>query len=136
LSEEARNFYKSGPPFLQRYLPFWLAVLLGRLLLLTLPLIGLLIPLFKVTPLLFNWQMQRRIYRLYVELREIESNWRERPAGEGRDDLIAGLDQLEARAHQVLLPASLVGSLYAFKEQLALVRQRLLASIQEERTRS
>ncbi len=27
LAEEARRFYQSGPPFLQRYLPFWLAKL-------------------------------------------------------------------------------------------------------------
>jgi TRAP-type uncharacterized transport system substrate-binding protein len=136
LSEEARHYYKSGPPLLQRYLPFWLAVLLGRVLLLILPLLGLLIPLFKLTPVLFKWQMQRRIDRLYAELREIENNWRERPAGEGREDLVAQLDQLEARGHEVRLPVSLVGSLYAFKEQLALVRQRLLASIQGERTGS
>jgi TRAP-type uncharacterized transport system substrate-binding protein len=131
LSEEARNFYKSGRPLLQRYLPFWLAVLLGRVLLLSLPLLGILIPLFKVAPMLFNWQMQRRVYRLYTELQAIENNWRARPSGAGHDDLVARFDQLEERAHEVWLPASLVGSLYAFKEQLALVRQRLLGALRE-----
>ena len=30
LSPEAARYFKSGPPFLQRYLPFWLAVLVDR----------------------------------------------------------------------------------------------------------
>lgn len=31
LSDEAQRYFKSGPPFLQRYLLFWLAVLVERL---------------------------------------------------------------------------------------------------------
>ena len=37
LSREAVRFHKAGRPFLQRYLPFWLAVLAERLLLLLVP---------------------------------------------------------------------------------------------------
>ena len=37
LSDDAQRYFKSGPPFLQRYLPFWLAVLVERLLVLIVP---------------------------------------------------------------------------------------------------
>jgi TRAP-type uncharacterized transport system substrate-binding protein len=38
LSAEAQRFYKSGRPFLQDYLPFWIATLTGRLLVVLVPL--------------------------------------------------------------------------------------------------
>src|SRR6516164_10392549 len=31
LSDEAVRFYKSGPPFLHDYFPFWIAALLGKI---------------------------------------------------------------------------------------------------------
>jgi hypothetical protein len=37
LHPSAQRFYDSGPPFLQRYLPFWLAVLIDRLFVMLLP---------------------------------------------------------------------------------------------------
>ena len=37
LSEEAQHYFKSGPPFLQRYLPFWLATLIDRMIVVTAP---------------------------------------------------------------------------------------------------
>jgi uncharacterized protein len=37
LSDAARRFYESGPPFLQRALPFWLANLLSRMKIMLLP---------------------------------------------------------------------------------------------------
>lgn len=39
----ARRFFESGPPFLQRHLPFWLAVMVDRLLVSLLPLLAILI---------------------------------------------------------------------------------------------
>ena len=48
LSDEARRFYKSGPPFLQRYLPFWVANFIARMTVMLLPFFALLFPLFKM----------------------------------------------------------------------------------------
>ncbi|MGW8324484.1 MAG: TAXI family TRAP transporter solute-binding subunit, partial [Desulfobacterales bacterium] len=50
LSPEADQFYKSGPPLLQRYLPFWVANFLHRMKIMLLPLVALLYPLFKLMP--------------------------------------------------------------------------------------
>jgi len=72
LSKEARQFYKSGDPFLQRYLPFWLAVLSGRLLMLLIPVVGMAYPLLRLAPTACGWGMRRRILRLYGELKIIE----------------------------------------------------------------
>ena len=74
MSEEAARFYKSGPPFLQRYLPFWVAVLFDRLIVLLVPIIALLIPLLKIAPSLYSWRVRSKVYRCYGELRFLEDD--------------------------------------------------------------
>ena len=58
LSKDAERFYKHGPPFLQRYLPFWAASLVDRLKVMLLPLLVLLLPLLKVMPPIYTWRMR------------------------------------------------------------------------------
>ena len=128
LSDEARRFYKSGQPFLQRYLPFWLAVMLGRLLFMLIPLLGIMLPLMKIVPALFNWKMQRRIYKLYHQLREIEHHWEKRDPNGDPGDFAAQLADLEERADKLWLPVSSMGALYQFKEHVGLVRKRVAGS--------
>ena len=50
LSEHAERFFKNGPPFLMRYLPFWAATLVDRMWIMLLPILGLAIPLVKLVP--------------------------------------------------------------------------------------
>src|SRR5262249_27639483 len=45
LSSEAARFYKSGLPFLHDYFPFWMAALLGKLIILLIPILGVLYPM-------------------------------------------------------------------------------------------
>jgi len=125
MSNEARHFYRSGRPFLQRHLPFWLAILITRLLVLLIPLIGVLYPLLRFLPLLYGWQMRRRIYRLYGELRLIEQKLEARDAGPGTRDLIAQLDRLEEKANGLHLSMSYVDMLYTLRDHIGLVRGRL-----------
>lgn len=125
LSEQARQYYRSGQPFLQRHLPLWLAVFMGRLLVLLIPLLGILYPLFRLLPALYGWKMQRRVYLLYDQLRAIERVW-ETEGGPGiKVDLLSQLKELEARADRLWVPVSSMGILYLFKEHVAQVRQRL-----------
>lgn len=125
LSDEARRYYRNGEPFLQRYLPFWLAVMLGRLVVIVLPLIGLLYPLIRFLPVLFDWKMRRRILLLYKELQSIEKAWESRGEDFDIEALSARLNQLERKADQLWLPTSTMDTLYLFKEHVGLVRERL-----------
>jgi hypothetical protein len=63
LSKEAKRYYEIGPPFLQRFLPFWLATLVDRLKVMLIPLVALLIPLFRLFPPVYRWRVRSRIYR-------------------------------------------------------------------------
>src|SRR5262249_13613121 len=73
LSDEAQRFYKSGKPFLEEHLPFWVATLVERLLVVFLPIAVLFYPAFKFLPRAYDWLMQSKIMRLYDEMRSIES---------------------------------------------------------------
>jgi TRAP-type uncharacterized transport system substrate-binding protein len=106
LSDAARQIYKSGPSILQRTLPFWLAELVQRLAVIILPIAGILYPLWTLLPKLYRWQMERRIYRLYGELRVIEATLRRTTDSGERTKLLARIDQLERRALEVKVPRS------------------------------
>jgi TRAP transporter TAXI family solute receptor len=123
LSEDARHFYKSGPPFLQRYLPFLLAVLVERLLILLIPLLGVVYPLVRYLPVIYQGIMRRRIFRLYGELKLLEIQFIERSAG--LDDLLSRLDHLETRVHQIRLPVVFMPMLYSLRSHVHMARQRL-----------
>jgi TRAP transporter TAXI family solute receptor len=74
LNESARLYFESGPPFLQKYLPFWLASFVDRAKVLLWPLVTLMFPLFKIAPPLYRWRIRSRIYKWYEVLRAIEAD--------------------------------------------------------------
>ena len=125
LSEEAVHFYKSGRPFLQRYLPFWLAVFVQQLLVLLLPLLGILYPLLRFMPGLYGWGMRRRVYHLYGELKFLEAELEQQGPEPDTGYLAAQLDHLEERADHIHLPKAFTYMLYTLKHHISLVRGRL-----------
>ncbi|HMK29764.1 MAG TPA: TAXI family TRAP transporter solute-binding subunit [Steroidobacteraceae bacterium] len=124
LSEQARQFYRSGKPLLQRYLPFWLAVLANRFLVLLIPLVGVAYPLLRIAPAIYGWNMQRRIFRLYGELKFIELESESRKSG-ARRDLITRLQRLEDHADRLHVPNSFAPLLYDLRDHITLVRTRV-----------
>jgi hypothetical protein len=125
LSDQARQFYKTGPPFLQRHLPFWLAILIQQLLVLLIPVLGLLYPLLRLAPATFGWAMQRRILTLYGELKLLEDELARRHPPDRVDDLAARLDRMEERVSRIWLPMNLRPLRYQLKVHISLVRQRM-----------
>jgi hypothetical protein len=125
LSDEARQFYKTGRPWLQRNLPLGLAVFVERLLILLIPIVGLIYPPLRVLPPLYAWNARRRIVRLYGELKLIEVGLDDRSRGRDAGDLRGRLDSLEHRANQLRVPLLFSATLYTLKQHIGLVRQRL-----------
>lgn len=106
VSSDARHVYKAGPSILQRSLPFWLAELLQRLLIILLPIVGILYPLWSLLPRFYRWQMQRRIYRLYNELRLIDRTLQRSTDPAERAQMLARFEELERRVHELKMPQS------------------------------
>jgi len=128
LSGEAHRFYKSGRPFLQGYLPFWIATLVEKMLVVLVPLAALLYPVFKLLPQMYDWMMQLRIRRLYDEIRSIESSMETQGPEFDANALNAKLDQIDQRANHLQLPNVYASSLYTLRSHIDLVRTRLATS--------
>lgn len=126
LSEHATQFYKTGRPFFQRHLPFWLAVLVQELLVLLIPLFGVVYPLSVVAPQAYGWMMRRRVYQLYNDLRVLEKEIGSEPvAPPGREELLSRLDLLEDKVASLRLPAPFEPLLYDVRLHIGAVRERL-----------
>jgi hypothetical protein len=123
LDAEAQRFYRSGVPWLQRYLPFWLANLIDRMWLALLSIVAVLIPLTRVVPPLVELRIRSRVFRWYGQLREVEAATGVRPEAA----LLATLDEIESKVNTVQLPLSYADELYALKSHIQFVRRRLQA---------
>jgi hypothetical protein len=124
ISEDARQFYKSGRPFLQRYLPFGLAVLAGRLLVVLVPLAGVAYPVLKSLPALYAWSMRRRVFRLYGELKLVELEMETGRAASARD-LLVRLNDLDERASRLHVSQGQAAHAYNLRHHIRLIRERL-----------
>jgi TRAP transporter TAXI family solute receptor len=127
LSDTALQFHKTGRPFLQRYLPFWVAIFLWGLILLLIPVVGAFYPLFRVAPALYSWGMRRRIFRLYGELKFLEADLERRDSGDDTGDLVTQLERLDGRANHLQVPLAYTSLLYNLRRDIQLVRDRLAA---------
>jgi hypothetical protein len=125
LSDPARRYYKSGRPFLQRYLPFWFAAFLEQTLVLLVPVGAILYPLLRAVPGLYGLGIRYRIFRLYGELKLLDLAAEQRGPGEMAADLSAQLDRLEARASHLHVPLMYSQLLFALRRDIDLVRERL-----------
>jgi hypothetical protein len=121
VAAEAQRLYRNGPPFLQRYLPFWLANLADRMWLAMVGIIAVLIPLARVLPPLYEFRIRRRVFRWYAQLRGVEASVGQRPAAELLDDLA----EIEQRLGTVNVPLSYADELYSLRSHIEMVRQRV-----------
>jgi len=127
LSPEAVRAIKTGPPFLQRYLPFWLANLTERMWLAMGLIIALALPLSRIVPPLYTFRIRSRVFRWYAELRDIEQR-HETSATDGTplQELLDQLDAMETKVEKVVMPLAFTDELYALRSNIGLVRQKLL----------
>jgi TRAP transporter TAXI family solute receptor len=126
LSSEAQRYYKSGKPFLQRYLPFWAATLVDRMIVLLVPLIGLLVPIVKFAPTLYGWRVRRRIYRRYGEIKFLEAEVQEEPKRHTRAEWLARLDAIEHDVNGIATPLGFSDMFYTLRSHIPLVRETIL----------
>ena len=125
LSPEAVRAIQSGPPFLQRYLPFWLANLVERMWLAMGLIVALVLPLSRIIPPLYTFRIRSRVFRWYAELRDIEAQHDTDARASAVATLLEQLDAMELKVQKVVVPLSYTDELYALRNNIALVRQKL-----------
>lgn len=126
LADAAARFFKSGSPWLHRTLPFWLASLIDRLLVLIVPLVAILIPFTRIVPAVYGWRVRSRIFKWYGELKFIELSIEKNPDHEQCAALLKRLDWIDAKVNRIKIPLAFSHHVYILREHIDLVRRRLL----------
>jgi TRAP transporter TAXI family solute receptor len=132
LSEDAKRFYRSGQPVLQRLLPFWVASLVDRAKVMLIPLVMLMMPLLRAAPPFMRWRTRRKIYLWYSDLRAIDQRLVAGLSGPELDQELARLEEIESQVAHVDVPLSYMEEFYQLRQNLALLH----AQIDESRARS
>jgi len=133
ISADAARYYKSGKTFAYRHLPFWLASLADRILVMLVPIAIVLVPGLRLLPSLYNWRIRRRIFRRYGELMALE-----RAAlapvitPEERAALLVRLNEIEKGVITSKIPASFADQTYILREHIAFARARLSGAYKEK----
>jgi TRAP transporter TAXI family solute receptor len=127
LDQEAERYYKTGnKSFVYRYLPFWLASLVNRLLVVLLPIVVVVIPGLRLLPQLYRWRVNRRIHSRYSELMSLEKETlRPDVTPQRRAELLQQLEHIERRAIGERTPGSHADQLYLLREHIEFVRENL-----------
>lgn len=135
LSAEAERYHKSGRPFLQELLPFWIAVLIGRALFVLVPVAAVAYPTFRFLPMLYDWMMRKRIQRLYREMRSVENVMEDQAQELDASAIQAQIEQIEQRAIHLQLPGAYDSSLYTMRVHIGLLRSHLESILSNENIR-
>jgi hypothetical protein len=125
LSDQAQRYFQSGPPLLRRYLPFWLANLIERMLVLLVPLFAVLVPAFKVLPALIQWRVKSRVFRWYGEIRFLEDELARQPDRDGLRAVLERLDEIEQGVSRTSVPMSYADYAYNLRTHIGVVRSRV-----------
>jgi TRAP-type uncharacterized transport system substrate-binding protein len=123
ISADAARFYKSGKGFFYRYLPFWLASLTSRIVVVFIPTVVVLIPLLRSIPAFYRWRIRTRLYRRYRALLSLERElFKESDPGK-REQLLKRLDEIESAVNRMKVPAFSADQFYGLRGHIGFVRQ-------------
>jgi NMT1-like family len=126
ISEDASRFYKSGKSLLYRWLPFWLASLMNRIIVVFAPMVLVVIPGVRIIPRIYRWQVQRRIYRWYGELLVLERSLLAQMEQGRQQEMVQKLDQIEQAVNRMKVPASFADQFYGLRGHIVFVRSKLM----------
>jgi TRAP transporter TAXI family solute receptor len=138
---ESRQIYKTGElPFVLRVLgpvnhranvPFYYTAYANAhaaKLVLLIPLLAIILPLFRVLPALYVWGVRRRLVYWYQQLKALE---RRLDSGGAKYDLgaqEAELDRIDTGVRRIRVPPYFSNQLYDLRGHIELVRMRLAAA--------
>ena len=125
ISPDAERYYKSGGQFLYKRLPFWMASLIDRLLVVLVPLLVLIVPATRIAPTIYRWRVRSRIYRWYGALMAIERDMAADRTPEQHEQIAQRLDEIETSVNEIKTPLSFADQLYVLREHVSMVRHRL-----------
>jgi TRAP-type uncharacterized transport system substrate-binding protein len=130
MSDLARDFYRNGPGYATKYIPWWVTHHVQIALAFAIGILAVIIPLVNLVPRIIRYMVRRRAIESYRRLEIIEAQVKDASHG----DLIVLQEELDSIYSEILsipIPTSLMDPLYGFKTHLNLVRMRIAARLSE-----
>ena len=122
----AIDFYKNGPSFMQRHLPLWLSVHAQRAIAVLLAATAIGLPLSRLTPVIYQWIMRRRLIYWYGKLKALESSFEGDPSGKHLPQTqIEQLERIEDAVSHISLPLTFTDQLYNLRSHIDIVRRKI-----------
>ncbi|TCL09811.1 TRAP-type uncharacterized transport system substrate-binding protein [Shimia isoporae] len=121
----SRQLIQEGPSTWHDLLPYWMAAQVNRLLLLTLPILLFVVPLFRVLPSLYAYFMGWRVWQHYPLIRQIEDELALQPSPEELAEMDRQLVEMDERIARLGLPAAYRQAAYHARMHIDLVRKRI-----------
>ena len=106
-------------------MPFWVANLIQRLLVLLVPLIAVAIPVMRIFPGVYTWRVRMRVFRWYRVLRAVELEAANAPTPAHVRELLSRLDEIENHVSRTRVPVTYSDYAYNLKVHINMVRARL-----------
>lgn len=125
ISAEAERYYRSGKKFLYNFLPFQLASVINRILVVFVPAVLVMIPTLRLIPATFRWRMQLRINRWYRELLALERSLVSDQSTASQEKLMTQLGRIETEVNKMKVPTSFAGQFYDLRGNILFVRNQL-----------
>jgi hypothetical protein len=121
-AQSALDFYKNGPSFLNRYLPFWMTSYAQRTIAVLAMLIAIVLPLFSYAPKLYRGFVTYRLGAIYRRLRRIEASLQREVTASEVSALEAELVSVDRSIHSLGVPMQHSDLYFSIKSHLELVR--------------
>ena len=123
LAEEAERYFKYGPNFLQRILPFWLADMINRMVVMLIPLLGIMLPLVKIASPAYRWRTRSKIYKWYKSLKKMEETATTKKSNVKK--ALESLERIDAEVKKTQVPLSYADELYNLRQHIQLIKEHL-----------
>ena len=124
LSAEAERYYDKGPSGLRKYLPFWLATWVDRLIVYVVPILVVASSVFKGIPVLIQMRARLALRGFYTRIQRIENSTDQQA---NRDAYLAELDAIENATREIHIPQMHIAHYFEFRQYIHDLRSRLEA---------
>ena len=122
LSAEAKRYYDKGPSGLRKYLPFWLATWVDRLIVYVVPVLVVASSVFKGIPGIIALRARLALRGFYRRMQRIEDATDQQS---NRDAYLKELDAIEEASGKIHIPQMHIAHYFEFRQYIHDLRSRL-----------
>lgn len=124
MAPAALDYYRNGPSFLNRYIPFWITNSAQRLVAVLIAVFGVILPIARYVPQLRDWSMRRRFQRWYSRLSELDAGLRDGMDATQLERTRAALDDMAEAVRSARLPPSFIAQTFSLRGHIEAVRRK------------